>query len=132
MSGTKLKKVGCARCPKWNKVELDILRTVVAMFQDQKVEEGEKLGKLWLPLPILQLSCKSYTNDPMWYGNLSSFCEKAVNLYLLERNGNKIKVSFLLKEIEADVERGVLEIKPSVRFNEAWSVIDENIEEIME
>ena len=68
----------------------------------------------------------------MWYGNLSSFCEKAVNLYVLERNGNKIKVSFLLKEIEVDVERGVLEIKPSVRFNETWSVIDENIEEIME
>lgn len=132
MSGSKLKKVGCARCPKWNEVELDILRTVVAMFQEEKVEEGGKLEKLWLPLPILQLSCKNYTNDPMWYGNLSSFCEKAVNLYVLERNGNKIKVSFLLKEIEVDVERGVLEIKPSVRFNEAWSVIDENIEEIME
>ena len=101
------------------------------MFQEQKVKEGGKLEKLWLPLPILQLSCKSYTNDPMWYGNLSSFCEKAVNLYVLERNGNKIKVSFLLKEIEVDVERGVLEIKPSVRFNETWSVIDENIEEIM-
>lgn len=132
MSGTKLKKVGCARCPKWNEVELDILRTVVAMFQEEKVKEGGKLEKLWLPLPILQLSCKSYTNDPMWYGNLSSFCEKAVNLYVLERNGNKIKISFLLKEIEADVERGVLEIQPSVRFNEAWSVIDKNIEEIME
>ena len=102
------------------------------MFQEQKVEEGEKLEKLWLPLPILQLSCKSYTNDPMWYGNLSSFCEKTVNLYVLDQNGNKIKISFLLKEIEADVERGVLEIKPSVCFNEAWSVIDENIEEIME
>lgn len=63
MSGTKLKKVGCARCPKWNEVELDILRTIVAMFQEQRVEEGEKLEKLWLPLPILQLSCKSYTND---------------------------------------------------------------------
>lgn len=132
MSGSKLKKVGCARCPKWNEVELDILRTVVAMFQEQKVEEGEKLEKLWLPLPIFQLSCKSYTNDPMWYGNLSSFCEKAVNLYVLERNGNKIKISFLLKNIEVDVERGVLEIKPSVRFNEVWSVIDKNIEEIME
>ena len=59
MSGTKLKKVGCARCPKWNEVEFDILRTVVAMFQEQKVKEGGKLEKLWLPLPILQLSCKS-------------------------------------------------------------------------
>lgn len=132
MSGSKLKKVGCARCPKWNEIELDILRTVVSMFQEQRVEEGEKLEKLWLPLPVLQLSCKSYTNSPMWYANLSSFCEKAVNLYVLERNGNKIKISFLLKEIEADVERGVLEIKPSVRFNEVWSAIDKNIEEISE
>ena len=131
MTVSKLKKVGCARCSKWNEIELDILRTVVSMFQEEGRDE-EKLEKLWLPIPILQNSCKKYTNEPMWYSNLSSFCEKAVNLYMMERNANKIKISFLLKEIEADVEKGVLEIKPSGRFNEVWNVIDKNIEEISE
>lgn len=131
MTVSKLKKVGCARCSKWNEIELDILRTVVSMFQEEGGDEGE-LDKLWLPIPILQSSCKNYTNEPMWYGNLLSFCEKTVNLYMMEREGNKIKISFLLREIEADVETSVLFIKPSGRFNEVWNVIDNNIDEIIE